>query len=118
MTFSSMFPPTAQRPSRVTPLDGVWISCIASYGCGVGEYPSRHAAIGLFQSGAAVPALSPWGPVPTSESKGESHIKCPIIETARQVIAIAFAGSANPNAGEEIVARPSPSIANLVYGKA
>ncbi len=73
MNFSSIFPPAAQGPSRVTPLDGVWISCIASYGCGADGYLPRHAAVGLFQSGVAVPALSPWGPIPGSESKGESQ---------------------------------------------
>lgn len=106
------------RLSRATPLDGMWIFCIASYGCDADGYPSRHAADGLFQSGVAVPALSPWGPVPASESKGESRTKCPIIETARQVIASAFATFANSNAGEKTVVRPSLSIANLVYGKA
>lgn len=65
------------EPSGATPLDGMWIFCIASYGCGVDGYASRRAANGLFQSGIAVPALSPWGPVPASESKGESHLNMP-----------------------------------------
>lgn len=118
MNVSSILSPADSPSLPVAPLDAVWLFCIASYGCVAGGYPSQRAAIGLFQSGAAVPALSPWGPVPASESKGESHIKCPIIETARQVAALAFAVSANPSAGEEIVARPPPSIANLIYGKA
>ena len=78
--------------SETAPLDGVWIFCIASYDCSADGFPSRRAVDGLFQSGIAVPALGPWGgPVPASEPKGESHTRCPSIETARQIIAIAIA---------------------------
>lgn len=61
MNFSSILSPVDSPSLPAAPLDAVWLFCIASYGCGAGGYPSRHAAIGLFQSGAAVPALSPWG---------------------------------------------------------